>query len=234
MFIEKIKKLCLILLVVLPLLNPHFVFAKKTYADAPSALSDVVGKSGIEESDISSAAGAVVKGIIGAMGLLFFTLMVYAGMVWMLARGDDARVTKARETIIAATIGLIIIVAAYAITSLVVDRIVLKNTETGKEDTTTAEEKPNTVGGELLGCCILPVDYWSKGTAIPSLATEQNCKKEAKKILGEDANSSFGEDWEFWSKEEGIKADTCVNVAKCWVGSVSKEERYACVIETLK
>ena len=46
-------------------------------------------------------------------------------MVWMLARGEEDRITKARETIIAAVIGLVIVVSAYAITNLVTERILL-------------------------------------------------------------------------------------------------------------
>jgi hypothetical protein len=39
--------------------------------------------------------------------------------MWMISRGEDDKVKKARNIIVYAVIGLIIVAAAYAITSLV-------------------------------------------------------------------------------------------------------------------
>ncbi|MCK4553699.1 hypothetical protein KAU19_01930 [Candidatus Parcubacteria bacterium] len=60
--------------------------------------------------------GKVVGAALAFIGILFFILMIYGGFLWMTARGNEQQVEKAKELIIAATIGLIIILAAYAIT----------------------------------------------------------------------------------------------------------------------
>lgn len=96
---------------------------RKTFKDAQPSLSQVIPETGITEGNLDNQAATVVKAILGAMGLVFFGLMVYSGIVWMIARGEEDRISKARDTIIAATIGLVIVVAAYAITTLVVDKI---------------------------------------------------------------------------------------------------------------
>ncbi len=53
------------------------------------------------------------------VGLAFFVLMIYAGFLWMFARGNDQDVQKAKDLIQAAVIGLIIVLAAYAITMFI-------------------------------------------------------------------------------------------------------------------
>lgn len=96
---------------------------RKTLNDARPALEEIIPESGITEGNLDTSAATVVKAILGAMGLVFFGLMVYSGVVWMIARGEEDRISKARDTIIAATIGLVIVVSAYAITTLVVNKI---------------------------------------------------------------------------------------------------------------
>lgn len=68
-------------------------------------------------------AGSVIKTVLTILGVLAALLIIYSGYVWMTARGKEERVTKAKDTLEAAIIGLIIIMAAYAITYFVVNAI---------------------------------------------------------------------------------------------------------------
>lgn len=65
----------------------------------------------------------VVANIVSAgltlIGVLFFILTIYGGVTWMMARGNEEYTKRALNTIIAAVIGLIIVIAAYAITQFV-------------------------------------------------------------------------------------------------------------------
>jgi hypothetical protein len=54
-------------------------------------------------------------------GVAFMILIIVAGTIWMNAGGNEQAVTKAKDTIIAAIIGLVITLAAYAITKLLGD-----------------------------------------------------------------------------------------------------------------
>ena len=67
--------------------------------------------------------GTVIKTALGLVGVVFLILMVYAGYIWMIARGDEAKVEKSKNTIINSTIGLIIVLGAYAITNYVVSAL---------------------------------------------------------------------------------------------------------------
>jgi len=44
---------------------------------------------------------------------------VYAGLMWMTAGGNEDRIKKARQILIAAIIGLVIVLSAYAITQFI-------------------------------------------------------------------------------------------------------------------
>lgn len=68
-------------------------------------------------SDIKITVGSAIGKILAFVGILFFILMIYSGILWMTARGEEAQVTKAKDLIIAAIIGLAIVLSAYAITS---------------------------------------------------------------------------------------------------------------------
>ena len=68
--------------------------------------------------------GNVIKVFLSIVGVIFLVLMVYAGYLWMTAQGEEAKVEKSKDTIKAAVIGLIIVVAAYAITSFVVTGLI--------------------------------------------------------------------------------------------------------------
>lgn len=100
------------------------VHAVKTLDDATSALDTVSNKTGITESSITNTGVSVVTMIFVLVGLIFFGLMVYSGVRWMTARDKADSVDKARNTMIAAVIGLIIMLAAYAITTFIQGKII--------------------------------------------------------------------------------------------------------------
>lgn len=68
---------------------------------------------------VGNVVAAFIKGFLGLLGVIFVILIVVAGFNWMTAGGDEEKIKKATQTISRAVIGLIIIVAAYAITYFV-------------------------------------------------------------------------------------------------------------------
>ena len=66
---------------------------------------------------------ALISFILSLVGVIFLVLMIYGGITWMTASGNDKQVEKAKGTISRAAIGLIIVILAYAITFFVVNRI---------------------------------------------------------------------------------------------------------------
>ena len=96
-------------------------------------------------SDINSLAGIVsivIQAFLGLLGIIFISYLLYAGYHWMTAQGDEKKVDKAKETIQRAITGLIIIVAAYAISIFVVGRLEA-GTLNGGGGGTTAPSAPS-------------------------------------------------------------------------------------------
>ncbi|MBI5728393.1 MAG: hypothetical protein HY984_01415 [Candidatus Magasanikbacteria bacterium] len=76
-----------------------------------------------DERKLPDLIGAVIGTGLSMIGVLFFILMVYGGFLWMTAHGNEDQSKKALNTIIAATIGIIIVMASYAITRFVFSRV---------------------------------------------------------------------------------------------------------------
>lgn len=70
-------------------------------------------------NDVPTLAGSVIGTALSLISVVFFILMVYGGFLWMTAHGKEDQVKKAQETIIAAVIGIIVVLASYAITNFV-------------------------------------------------------------------------------------------------------------------
>jgi hypothetical protein len=68
---------------------------------------------------IPGAIGKVLGAGLSLIGIVFLILMIYAGFRWMIARGNEADVEKAKKLIEAAIAGLVIVIAAYAITAFI-------------------------------------------------------------------------------------------------------------------
>ncbi|OGH58697.1 MAG: hypothetical protein A2725_03305 [Candidatus Magasanikbacteria bacterium RIFCSPHIGHO2_01_FULL_33_34] len=78
------------------------------------------------ETTFAATLGTVVKILMSFSGIIFMSLTVYAGFLWMTARGEEAQVDKAKNIIRASVIGLVIAVSAYSITFFIVPRILLE------------------------------------------------------------------------------------------------------------
>ncbi|HAT03529.1 MAG TPA: hypothetical protein DCS29_01995 [Candidatus Magasanikbacteria bacterium] len=103
-----------------------FVATVKVYAQGindPKPLEDVVKKTGLQNSsNIGTLAGSFINAALSLVGIIFLVLMVYAGVLWMTARGADEQIEKSKKIIYASIIGLFITVSAYAITIFVTKR----------------------------------------------------------------------------------------------------------------
>jgi hypothetical protein len=71
------------------------------------------------ETALMETIGIIIKTGLSLLGVIFIILIIYAGYNWMTARGEEEKVTKAKETIWRAIIGLIILVSSYAIWTII-------------------------------------------------------------------------------------------------------------------
>jgi len=74
-------------------------------------------------SDIATFIGQLIGAVLAFVGVLFLGLMIYGGIMWMTARGNEQLVTKAKDIITNAIIGIVIIALSYAVTSFIISQL---------------------------------------------------------------------------------------------------------------
>lgn len=71
-------------------------------------------------ADLRTLVVNIIKVLLSLLALFFTILIIMAGFRWMNSRGNEDEVTKAKSQLKNAIIGIIIIIAAYAITIFVI------------------------------------------------------------------------------------------------------------------
>ncbi len=101
-----------------------FVFLHLSVPKAKAALLDEIKNKTITtgktagfdvDRDPRESVALMINGLLGFLGIIFTALIIYAGWQWMTAGGNEERVSKAKKTITNSTIGLILVIVAYAI-----------------------------------------------------------------------------------------------------------------------
>lgn len=73
----------------------------------------------------------VINAFLSLIGVLLLAYLLYGGYYWMTARGEEEKVTKAKDTITRAIIGIIIIIGAYAISVFVISKLEIGTLKSG-------------------------------------------------------------------------------------------------------
>lgn len=105
---------------------PHVASAQNAVLDEATSALDAAGATTYGDATayeqrpgLMSTIASVVRIVLGMLGILFIILIIYAGVLWMTSAGNADQVEKARGIIVQAVVGLVVILAAYAITSAV-------------------------------------------------------------------------------------------------------------------
>ncbi len=67
-------------------------------------------------TSITTIVGSLINVVLGLSGIVFTILLVYAGILYLTAQGEEGNVKKAKKLISSSILGIIIIVASWAIT----------------------------------------------------------------------------------------------------------------------
>jgi len=79
----------------------------------------------IKKADLPTIVGGILYGVLGFLGVLCLVIIIYAGIKWTMAGGNQETVASARKTIQYAIIGVIVILGAYAISIYVVEQVLV-------------------------------------------------------------------------------------------------------------
>jgi len=105
------------------------VFAVTAYAQNTAGLTS--GETGIQYGEYTGLTGTdiritianIIRVALGFLGMLAILLILYAGFIWMTAAGSEERVQRAKQILTSAVIGLVIIIAAFAVVSFIMGRL---------------------------------------------------------------------------------------------------------------
>lgn len=75
---------------------------------------------GTEASSLETIISSVIYAFLGLVGIIFFGLIIYGGFIYMTAQGNEEKVKKASNIVFSALFGLIITLAAYAISYMAI------------------------------------------------------------------------------------------------------------------
>jgi len=139
------KKIIIILSIAFTLFGVNVVYANDYGLGKTGEVSGLKGA--VKGGSVADIVGNVIGQALTLVGVLFLLLMIYGGVIWMIARGNEQQTDKALNTIKAAIIGLAIVVASYAITTFVFNAI---------SGNATTEVSPTSSASS--GCCVYPLD----------------------------------------------------------------------------
>ena len=126
------------------------VQASNDFNGIGSKLQGAGGVAGTTEvADVSLVIGDTIGIALSFLGVFFLLFTLYAGYLWMTAQGDEEKVSKAQKILRGTAAGLLIVVAAYAISFTV-----LSQYSSGRS-LPSSEIDEDLLPGEAVGCCQL-------------------------------------------------------------------------------
>ncbi|KKQ60160.1 MAG: hypothetical protein US81_C0029G0010 [Parcubacteria group bacterium GW2011_GWE2_38_18] len=78
---------------------------------------------GLGDRDPRIIIALLIRVALGFLGILVLVIIMLAGFKWMTAGGDEERLSDARKTFFSAIVGLIMILAAFAIAEFAIQAI---------------------------------------------------------------------------------------------------------------
>lgn len=101
------------------------------HAALTTNLDTVNTTAGLGENDLTLTIGSLISTLLAFLGVIFLILIIYAGLLWMTAAGNEDKVKKAQSILLSSVIGLIILLSAYAISYFVIGQLSTATGTTG-------------------------------------------------------------------------------------------------------
>lgn len=92
------------------------------------------GSSPFKKADLPTIVGGILYGVLGFLGVLCLVLIIYAGIKWTMAGGNQETVTSAKQTIKYAIIGVIVVLGAYAASIYILNQVLVVTEPTMTQD----------------------------------------------------------------------------------------------------
>jgi cbb3-type cytochrome oxidase subunit 3 len=109
--------------------NPDFTGGSESslwqmmFGGGLNAIGEQVYGESAENTDLQALVLMLVPAFLSLLATIFLIIMLYAGFRWMYAGGKQEQIDDAKKWIRNSIIGLAIVLAAYAITSFVINAL---------------------------------------------------------------------------------------------------------------
>lgn len=101
--------------------------------------------------DIRLIVARIIRAVLGLLGIITISLMMYAGYTIMTAGGNEEKITTGKKIMINATIGLAIILASFSITQFIINALSGGFNNRGGQDTIFRPQIETFSGSGALG-----------------------------------------------------------------------------------
>ena len=103
-------------------------FGHLSVAQAQGLTSEDLGlqyasSTGLSTQDPRITVAKIIRIVLGFLGTIAVILIIYAGFVWMTSNGNEDKITKAKNILKGAVIGLVIVLSAFAITTFIINSL---------------------------------------------------------------------------------------------------------------
>ena len=102
---------------------PSMAFAQGTATQELIKNVDVIGTTVGSKKDLPVLVASVITQAMGLLGIFLVCYIIYAGFLWMTDPGDGKKAAQAKGILKNSVIGLVLIFAAYSITSFIVTTV---------------------------------------------------------------------------------------------------------------
>jgi hypothetical protein len=79
---------------------------------------------GLSSGNLVTTVSSIIRTIMGFLGIVAVVIILFGGFQWMTAAGSPEKVKHAKTLMIQGVIGLVIVLAAFAIASFVINGLV--------------------------------------------------------------------------------------------------------------
>lgn len=155
------QKFLFLALISFGLLAAGYALAQDYGMDAVSAGLD--GSLGEANQDPRETAGRIINFALGFLGIIALLVIIYAGFKWMTSGGDESKIAEAKKTLIAAVIGLVIILSSWGIATFLISEFA---------GVISGNEPPGNNDGDIQNCGCGGYMVYNDGAWGPCIGTD--------------------------------------------------------------
>jgi len=142
-----------------------------SFSDISGFTSTTASEAGISQTETAPMVAKIITAVLGIVGALFVILFIYGGFIWLTSAGNDEKINKAKKILSYAVIGVVIVAAAYTISTFIANAIFTGTAPTQGTGTGTTGANDCTSAG---GVCAT-YDYCTRDLQGTSLGVKTQC-----------------------------------------------------------